>query len=122
MTDINIRLNVDESGLKQAAARASQVARAFSKTLRLASYMTEAVGIVIDQTLRIAIQAGTQIVEYATAAIAAGSFTPFGALQTVGRIASITFLIFQINALRRGRSEIAHQFGAMEEGLSIIIG
>lgn len=123
-TKVKVEIEFDDKGLKKAKREGlqafAQIATAARRTSQLIIFTSQAAGFVIDQMLRATIEAGLQIIEFTTAALAAQSLTPFGLASSGFKIASIMSLVLQIAALRTGRVELAQQLGNAESALDML--
>lgn len=122
--DVEVKIVVDDAELEKAKktglAAAAQIATAVRRTAQLIIFTSQAAGVVIDAVFRATIEAGLQIIEFTTAALAAQSLTPFGLASSGFKIASIMSLVLQIAALRKGRTEVAQQLGNAESALDML--
>ena len=109
-----------EKAKREGLAAAAQIATALRRTVQLGVFTAQAIGLVIDETFRASIEAGLQIIEFTTAALAASSLTPFGMAQSAFKIASIMSLVLQVQALRKGRLETARRLGNAESALDML--
>jgi len=121
---VKVEFEVDTEGLEKAKREglqaAAQIATAVRRTAQLVIFTSQAAGFVIDEVFRATIEAGLQIIEFTTAALAAQSLTPFGLVSSSFKIASIMSLVLQIAALRKGRTELAQQLGNAESALDML--
>ena len=120
MSDTVVAARVDTSEIDRAEKKglqaAARITRSFRRATQLGLLTVQAAGIMIDETLRLQVEAAALILE-STVAIAAAGLNPTALL----RLAQVGVILLQINALNAAREDAARRLGAVEQGLDMLL-
>lgn len=122
---VKVKIRVDDTQFRKAKLQVAEGVRQMMTALRRATRVTvslvQAVGVTVDEVMRLTIESALLTAEYISSAIASQSLLPGGAFKTGAMLGSVMFMLLQINALKKGRTEIAQQFGYAEQTLSYFV-
>ena len=119
-TEFDEQLDAKES---EVLARTAKIAQSIRQTAELGILLAEASGVVIDETMRLYVEAGLRSIEVsleASAVLAAGTLGISQILSLGLQAAAIASMLLTISNIQRGRTDAARRTRALAQGLRMV--